>query len=309
MSTKVSNTKNNPEKVPNTSKRNTEPIPLSTYVKILGPIAVIVAALIAFKGQVFTTSRPIEATQTAEAHATAEQQYALERARSTGAVNTSEALIANSQETARTIIDDAGTRAAATQIGYAARATEIQSTMTAINLPATPSGTVEEEKSSIDDFLLSVFPYSGMADPEVGFSGATFSIDRTTDLRNHYRLEYFFSEEGIGYAGLAFKFKEPVDFLNYKTLEIILEYSDQKILGDLILHDINTAEERVPVGPNATHSPDILINSSGLTQTIQIPVTYFKAIDLNVIREITLHFDNSKQNGNFTITLREMTLK
>jgi len=123
-----------------------------------------------------------------------------------------------------------------------------------------------------------------------------------------YKLDYILSEQGDAWAGMAFKFSEPQNLAPYSFLEIALLYGSQTVRLDLIFKDVNGKESRLALGPGMTYPTEVTAEGSGLSQTVHVPLGYFKDVNLEFIREITLHADSSRGRGAFNVIVEWLEL-
>ena len=277
-----------------------------------GAAAVILGAFLALTGVIYSTNRPISVAQTAEARntqavqtataqqamlevyagqvrQTAEAQLAVQEALATRALGTAQADLSASE----------GRLLQAQQTAEAAQVAAAQATITA---------SAEPRVAAIENFPLEVFAYAGAADPKTGWGNAFLNVRQAGDGQLAYKLDYILSEQGDAWAGMAFKFSEPQNLAPYSFLEIALLYGSQTVRLDLIFKDVNGKESRLALGPGMTYPTEVTAEGSGLSQTVHVPLGYFKDVNLEFIREITLHADSSRGRGAFNVIVEWLEL-
>lgn len=277
-----------------------------------GAAAVILGAILALFGVIYSTDRPISVAQTADARntqtvqtATAQQaildvfggqirqtagaQLAALEADATNAQGTMQADLAASE----------GRIIQAQQTAEAAKVSADQATATA---------SIERQSMAIENFPLEVFAYAGAADPDVGWGVAFLNVRQKGNGELEYKVDYSLSEQGDAWAGMAYKFSKQQNLASYSSLEIDLLYGSQTVRLDLIIKDVSGKEARLALGPGITYPPEVDIEGSGLSQTVRVPLSYFEDINLEIISEITLHTDSARGRGTFSAIVERLEL-
>lgn len=277
-----------------------------------GAVAVVMGASLALFGVVYSTNRPISVAQTAEARSTqavqtsTAQQAMLEvyagHIRQTAAAQLSdqEALATSALGTAQADLSASQARLfQAQQTAEAAQRAAAQATVTASTKP---------QLMAIENFPLEVFAYAGAVDPKTGWGNAFLNVRQAGNGHLAYKLEYALSEKGSAWAGMAFRFSEPQDLAKYAFLRFSLVYGSQTVGLDLILKDLNGKESRLALGPGVTYPTEVTVEGSGLTQTVTVPLSYFKDINQEFIREILFHSDSNRGRGTFNVVVEQLEL-
>lgn len=277
-----------------------------------GAAAVILGALLALFGVIYSTNRPISVAQTAEARntqtvQTATAQQAMLEAYAGQVRQTANAQLADQEAIATRVLSTAQADLSASE----ERLRQAQQTAEAAQVAAAQAtATASAEPSSVDieNIPLEVFAYSGAADPTIGWGNAFLNVRQAGDGQLAYKVDYSLSEQGDAWAGLAFNFSDPQNLVRFSLLEISLVYGSQTVRLDLIVKDIDGKESRLALGPGTSYPTGVTAEGSGLSQTVHVPLSYFEDIDLEFIREITLHTDTNLGRGAFSVIVESLEL-
>lgn len=156
----------------------------------------------------------------------------------------------------------------------------------------------------VEELRFHAFAYQEEIDRK---STSFLTVTQNGSSDTDYILGYVLPDKDDGYAGLAFRFFEPVDLIDYEFVEVTINFWDTETKCDLGIKDITGSTDYVRLGDKLPINEDIIVSVIGNSHTIKIPLkTNFESINKKVIKEIVFNVDTRFSRGKHTFTVSQV---
>ncbi len=173
----------------------------------------------------------------------------------------------------------------------------------------TPGGgaapAADARELDIESLPVHVFDYDGLGDAGVQQGWGKFTA-AFLNGKASYLFDYDLPTDGkAGYAGLDFRFEQTQDLSQYRSMKVVLEYSDDQAQCELFLKDVSWKADYFLLGK--TTPPGGSLTIRGLEYSYEIPLSLFQKPDFKAIYEVGLSVDTDITTGTHRITLKQIT--
>ncbi len=156
----------------------------------------------------------------------------------------------------------------------------------------------------INSLPVNVFDYDGLGDEQVGQGWGKFTA-ALSEGRTTYVFDYDVPSDGrAGYAGLDFRFQQTQDLSQYRAIQIVMDYPDDRAQCELFLKDVAWKSDYILLG--RTTPPGGSLSIRGAEYTYEIPLSAFPTPDLKAVLELGFSVDTDITTGAHRITVKQV---
>jgi hypothetical protein len=146
--------------------------------------------------------------------------------------------------------------------------------------------------------------YEGARNPSVNQGSGYLSV--TSDTRagepyTSFTLDYNLPADGDAYSGAAIFFSEPLDLVDYTSVEFTISFSDDQARCRFFIKDAFDGQDSVILGDGS------IVSATVQPQTVELSLdSYFPSVSRKAIREIDLDVNNFFTEGNHSFKVSQI---